>query len=769
MKYVGHGWGVRASVIAVAVAVLLTACGGSEEGNGGQTDTGGMAKLAGTVSGLTADGLVISNGTDSVTLSANASSFELPAGGTLSIAHQPLGFTQACELGGTVSSPSVSCGEAVAKVSWAGGWGGVPQPNQPPMAGPDGRLYFVTNEFVYSALPSGEGGYRILAGSVYESGVADGTGDAARFRGPDSVTMDASGNLYALEADASGYAIRKVTPSGVVSTLASGLGGADPQLRNLVLGPNNQLYLLSFQQDLTYSVQRLTAQGQLEEVFNTGSMNTPNTPLLRGLAIGADGTLYLADTANYAIYKVAPGASTAELLAGSGTGASCYPDAQNQQSSTVCTDGTGTDARFGGISSLAINSQGVLYALDLDGTLVRRISANGSVTTIVGNAASPTNGNDDGNGAAATLGNSNGLSLSADGRTLYIGQGGTTDVRVVTNLDATGADVSTILSYANVLTQQPSTVKSAFFSRVSKVASDASGNLFVTDGGSSSGFFMATPTVIRKITPRGAVSTVGSSVLDIGNVRSLKVGADGLPLLVGLCSIERMALDGTVSTLTGNPATSRCRTSVDTAPNVTATVFNIIDAVPAAAGNVFFIEPGGVMRKLDSSGAITTLNLVDSNSNAFPTTSWAALAIGTQGEIYASTGNRVFKVVVQGRQGTVTLVAGNGGVGVTDGDALTQANFNGALAMGVDAAGNLYTADNYVNGGLVRQITPAGQVRTLAGGRNSNVSDRLDGLGGGARFGTIYTGALAVSSGGEVYVIDSSYLRKVEAVKAPAP
>jgi len=61
-----------------------------------------------------------------------------------------------------------------------------------------------------------------LAGSAGQHGSADGTGSAARFNSPDGVTVDPAGYLYV--ADSGNHTIRKVTPTGSVSTLAGSAG-----------------------------------------------------------------------------------------------------------------------------------------------------------------------------------------------------------------------------------------------------------------------------------------------------------------------------------------------------------------------------------------------------------------------------------------------------------------------------------------------------------------------------------------------------------------
>ena len=101
-----------------------------------------------------------------------------------------------------------------------------------------------------------------LAGLAGQYGSADGTGSAARFNNPNGVAVDSAGNVYV--ADTCNYTIRKITPGGVVSTLA-GLAG-----------------------------NRGSADG-------TGSAARFFSP--QGVAVDSAGNVYVADTGNHTIRK----------------------------------------------------------------------------------------------------------------------------------------------------------------------------------------------------------------------------------------------------------------------------------------------------------------------------------------------------------------------------------------------------------------------------------------------------------------------------------
>jgi sugar lactone lactonase YvrE len=159
-----------------------------------------------------------------------------------------------------------------------------------------------------------------------------------------------------------------------------------------------------------------------------------------------------------------------------------------------------------------------------------------------------------------------------------------------------------------------------------------------------------------------------------------------------------------------------------------------------ATGALYIADAGETnrIRKIAADGRTTTL------PGTFDTPS--GLAVDRAGNVYvADTGANLIRRI--GRDGTVTIVAGDGTAGFRDGPA-GQAQFNGPIGVAVDPTGNIYVADTYND--RIRQISPDGQVKTVAGG---NAPGFADGTGGGAAFDTPC--GLAIAPDGALLIADT--------------
>ena len=168
-----------------------------------------------------------------------------------------------------------------------------------------------------------------LAGSPGVEGSADGTGSAARFNGPTGVAVDSSGNVYV--ADTENHTIRKVTPGGVVTTLAGTAG---------VFG---------------------SADG-------TGSAAKFNHPFR--VAVDSSGNVYVADTDNHTIRKVTPGGVVTTLAGSAGVKGSA----------------DGSVARFKDPSGVAVDSRGNVYVGDTSNLTIRKVTPGGMANPLAGTA-----------------------------------------------------------------------------------------------------------------------------------------------------------------------------------------------------------------------------------------------------------------------------------------------------------------------------------------------------------------------------------------------
>ena len=231
---------------------------------------------------------------------------------------------------------------------------------------------------------SSNGVVSTLAGVIGSHGSADGTGSEARFWAPFGVAVDGAGNVYV--ADMANNTIRKITPKGVVSTLAGLAGhpgsqddiGANARFRNpwgVAADDTGNVFVADLSNDTIRKitpagvVMTLAGQaGMTGSVDGSGSQARFNAP--HGVATDHAGNVYVSDSANGTIRKITP-SGVASTLAG-------LPGYSGN------TDGNGHDARFGNPQGLAVDNQGNIYVADTGNNTVRKITPLGVVTTLAG-------------------------------------------------------------------------------------------------------------------------------------------------------------------------------------------------------------------------------------------------------------------------------------------------------------------------------------------------------------------------------------------------
>ena len=529
-----------------------------------------------------------------------------------------------------------------------------------------------------------------FAGSSGEAGSVDGTGGAARFVYPFGVAVGGDGNIYV--TDIGDHTVRKITPAGVVTTLAGTAGvtgsangvGAAAQFylpQGIAVGPGSNYYVYVADNGNS-TIRRIDSSGNVITFAGaagvTGHVNgLPgvarfNYPV--GVTVDTVGNVFVADFGNNAIRKLDTGGTTT-TLAGDllGTGGHV--------------DGTGVFARFRNPSGVAVNPlTGDVFVADTSNHVIRKINTSSIVTTISGSPG--TLGSADGTSAARFFYPA-GISVSANGTKILVVDTGSHSIRSLDNT-VSPVNTTTFAGATGAVGTTDGAGAAARFTYPYGVAVDGSGNVYVADHDAHT---------VRKISPAGVTTTIAGTAGVSGS-------ADG----------------------TGTAATFKGPTGI------------AVDG----SGNVYVADTDNdTVRKITAAGEVSTFVATSAGLDE-P----RGLAVDGSGNVYVANTLRhtIHKVTPAG---VVSTYAGTDGAsGSADGDAAT-ARFNRPYSIAVDASGVLFVGD--FGNHTVRKIATDGTVTTIAG--TAEVSGKVDGDGAAARFNRI--NSIAVNSAGTIYVTDT--------------
>lgn len=252
------------------------------------------------------------------------------------------------------------------------------------------------------------GAVTTLAGKAGVSGKDDGEGDEARFDNPRGVALDKDGNLYV--ADEGNHLIRKVAPDGEVTTLAGsgqqafadGKGDAASfnAPKGVAVGPDGNVYVADFG---NHRIRMITKAGEVTTYAGDGKAGFADGPRDKarfakpyGLSIDASGRMYIADFGNNAIRIIQKDSTTLEFVVGTMAGASAIPG---------YLDGSGDIAQFNDPAGLVVDAVGRVFVADSGNSLIRKITPDGAVSTYAGavhpDYKKPLSGYVDGAGSSA--------------------------------------------------------------------------------------------------------------------------------------------------------------------------------------------------------------------------------------------------------------------------------------------------------------------------------------------------------------------------------
>lgn len=316
--------------------------------------------------------------------------------------------------------------------------------------------------------------FSLLAGQIGTAGVVNGTGNAALFRNPNGLAVDSAGNLYV--ADESNHLIRKVTPAGVVTTFA-GLalsGGSDDGTgtqarflypRGVAVDAAGVIYVAD---TFNHTIRRITPAGvvttlagragALGAAEGKGPAASFNYPV--ALAVDPSGNVFVADRSNHTIRKVTPDGTVSTLAGTAGLAGAA--------------DGVGAAARFDSPAGIATDSTGAVYVSDSYNHTVRRISPTGIVSTLAGLAG--VGGSNDGSGRNARFLYPNGLA-SDRYNNIYVAEGTNSTIRRI----LPSGQVSTVGGLAGYRGYADGSGPDARFHTPVALALDAAGNLYLSD------------------------------------------------------------------------------------------------------------------------------------------------------------------------------------------------------------------------------------------------------------------------------------------------
>ncbi len=560
------------------------------------------------------------------------------------------------------------------------------------------------------------------------SAVGDnGPATAALLAQAEGIAIDGVGNVYV--ADAGDNRVRKISPSGIITTIAgNGFAGFSGDGGPAIAAQLNHPYGIAldvvgnvYVADLGNAcVRRVDTTGIITTIAGGGSTpvsatsgvvaTTAKLTSPRNVAVDIGGNVYISDFDAQQVYQLSPSGLLTVLA---GTGAAGFSG-----------DGGGaTLAQISYPGGLATDANGNVYIAESGNGNIRRVWR-GAIATVATGITAPT-----------------GVALDVAGRVYVASSSATTGmhapstagltVELVAAMDVAsnpagvlflaaphtiqklaGSSLTTIAGTANFAAYgDGGAAAAARLGGPVAIARDASGNLYIAEQGADR---------IRKVASNGQISILIGDSSQIGSPSGIAADAFGNVYFSDTANnrVARVSA-GVVSTVIGNlkgPSCIRtaadgslfiCETANDRVLKVTPSgallvAANVTKPAGLAVANdgSFYVSSGQQVLQISASGASTVV--------AAALSSPAGLAINSSYELLiAEAGkNRVIKL---GAAGLVTVLAGTGQAGFGgDGGAASTALLNGPADLLVDPAGNILVADSGNN--RVRQLSASAGV-----------------------------------------------------------
>ncbi len=497
---------------------------------------------------------------------------------------------------------------------------------------------------------------------------------------PYGTAVDSSGNVYIL--DSNNYLIRKVAPDGTISTVTA-------------------LRFFGYE-----------------------------------FKLGTDGNFYVGAFAQ--VYKVTP-AGTATVIAGTGT----FGYSGDGQ--------LAVNAQIGTIQGICLDSLGNIYIAD--GNRLREITSDGKIQTIAGSGTGNFTG-DNGQASASTLNQAYGMAVDRLGNFYFADSLN----RRIRKISAQGI-ISTVAGNGGFGQPKNGAAVNSPIGTPFSVAVDSALNVYFTDT-----YFH----LVAKIVPGGGLVIIG------GDANGYDAPTDGPATSSSLLSprglsvdglgnvfvadqthrIRQITPDGNLKTLAG-----KLHYGGDGGPAASALLNFPSDVAVDARGNVFIADASNYrIRKVATDGTISTYagtgipnypaDGAQASGSALNYT--PAMTFDSQGNLITISGSKILKITPDG---VITTTAGTGTFGNTgDGGPATQATLGFPSGIAIDSSGNIYVSDNFYY--RVRKISAADGTISAFAGAGSQGYTGDGGLATSAQLRN-YSGAIACDSAANVYIGDS--------------
>jgi len=624
---------------------------------------------------------------------------------------------------------------------------------------PQGRLVYADtlNHVLVRIEPAGA--VTVIAGNGVRGFSGDG-GDARRasLDNPRGIAIDKAGNIFI--ADGRNYRIRRVTPGGIINTVAgngfygsTGDGGpataASISPWKIALDPAGNLYIADYDQS---RLRKLSPYGVITTIGGNGkpTYSGDGRPAIDSsfvpfdLHIDSANRILITDTLNFRVYRVGTDGIINTIA---GTGVRGYSG----------DGGPAVAAMVTNVAGVTTDSAGNILLADTSSRRIRRINAAGVISTIAGGSSAPVTTAPVG-ALLVNLGLVTTLTFDQQGR-LYFADAD--DPRFLL-LSADGRFVSKIAGngkFKELLPRTPASLVTMTEPLGLAIAPD--GSVYYSEYAGHRIAKVDRDGSVTRVTGNGVNSCCVDGPAEFGRVSfpvGLAVTPDGSLLIAdGNSQKIRKITNGVISSIAG--VTFVAGFSGDDGPAVDARINYPYGIVVDPGGNIIFSDSDNHrIRRIDTRGIITTIagkgvpafagdggRAIDASLN-FP----ASLAFNAAGELLiADYSNHRIRAISS--TGIIRTIGGTGAsIASGDGRPATEAAIRFPHGMAVDRDGNIYITQD--GSGAIRRIDSSGIISTFAGAIRYGFSGD-----GGSPLAASFTrpAGLAVAANGDLYIADS--------------